>query len=333
LLATAPRIVADQPEAAAFNPGIGALSLNFNRVFAAWRRNGEGVTTTTVASIAARTRVPVDWITLQPQPGPLVAHQVVRGREEWRFALDPPEGASLWLPVRNPGHNAAMTFRALARGVGIALPLPQRVAAAEDARAVAAVESDALVDIARAVLRFSNNPATELIGLAASRALTGRALDLTASAAALTQWLVARTPGDWTGLRFVNHSGLSGQSRASPRQLAAIVRAARAGAYAPADLAALLPQVHARAQAGADGDPEIDAKSGSMWFASGLAGMGNARNGRPIVFTTFAVDWQRRAALDAMVGPRPPQGPDGARAWTLRTRGLINDLARRWARA
>jgi D-alanyl-D-alanine carboxypeptidase/D-alanyl-D-alanine-endopeptidase (penicillin-binding protein 4) len=132
-------------------------------------------------------------------------------------------------------------------------------------------------------------------------------------------------------LRFVNHSGLSGQSRASARQLAAIVRAARAGAYAPADLAALLPQVTARAQA--ESDAEIDAKTGTMWFASGLAGVGHTRNGRPVVFAAFAVDWQRRAALDAMAGPRPPQGPDGARAWTLRARGLINDLARQWARA
>lgn len=336
LLATVPRIVADQPETAAFNPGIGALSLNFNRVFAGWRRSADGVTATTVASVAARTRVPVDWITVRPQPGPAVAHQIVRGREEWSFALDPPEGASLWLPVRNPGHNAAMAFRALARGAGITLPLPQRVIAAEDAREIATIESDSLVDIARAVLRFSNNPATELIGLGASRALTGRALDLSASAAALTDWLKARTPRDgtgvdWTGLRFVNHSGLSGQSRASPRHLAAMVRAARASAYAPAELAALLPQVSARAQA--ESDAEIDAKTGTMWFASGLAGIGHTRNGRPVVFAAFAVDWQRRAALDAMVGPRPPQGPDGARAWTLRTRGLINDLARQWARA
>jgi D-alanyl-D-alanine carboxypeptidase/D-alanyl-D-alanine-endopeptidase (penicillin-binding protein 4) len=205
------------------------------------------------------------------------------------------------------------------------------VIAAADAHEVAAVESDPLVDIARAVLHYSNNPATEMIGLAASRALTGRVLDLAGSAAALGDWLRTRTPVDWTGLRFVNHSGLSGESRVSPRQLAAIVRAARAGAYAPADLAAVLPQVGARAQAA--GDPEIDAKTGTMWFASGLAGLGHTRTGRPVAFAAFAVDWQRRAALDALVGPRPPQGPDGARAWTLRARGLINDLARQWARA
>src|SRR5262249_28008953 len=141
LLATTPRIVADQPEAAAFNPGIGALSLNFNRVFAAWRRAPTGVTTTQVASIAAHTRVPVDWIVLRPPPGAAkVANEIVREREEWSFAFDPPEAASLFLPVRNPGYNAAMVFRAVARTVGVTLPLPQRVVASAEAREVAAVE-------------------------------------------------------------------------------------------------------------------------------------------------------------------------------------------------
>jgi D-alanyl-D-alanine carboxypeptidase/D-alanyl-D-alanine-endopeptidase (penicillin-binding protein 4) len=282
--------------------------------------------------------VPVDWIVLRPRTGDpgLVAHQLVRGREEWSLVLDPPptgsgQSAGLWLPVRNPGFNAAMAFRALAAGAGIALPLPRPVTASPEAGEVAMVESDPLVDIARAVLHFSNNVATELIGLAASRALTGQALDLAASAAALSGWLRSRTPGDWSGFRLANHSGLSGQSRASPRQLVAIVRAAREGTYAPAELAALLPQVQGRAHA--DGEAEIDAKAGTMWFANGLAGLGNARNGRPIVFAAFAVDWQQRAALDALQGPRPLQAPEGARAWTLRARELINDLARQWARA
>lgn len=337
LYAPLPRIVADQPEAAAFNPGVGALSVNFNRVFAAWRRNAAGETTLGVTSIAAHTRLAVDWVSVRPRTGDAndVSYRRVGEREEWGFVLDPPSGAGLFLPVRNPGYNAAMTFRALAAQRGVALPLPQRAAASAEAREIAAVESDPLVDIARDVLRFSNNLATEMIGLAASRALVGRALDLASSAGALTEWLKARTPGvDWTGLRFVNHSGLSGASRATPRQLAAIVLAAQRGAYAPADPAALLPAARPRNGGSSNGesDPEIDAKSGTMWFAGGLAGMGNARGGRPVAFAAFAVDWPRRAALDALRGPRPLRAPEGARDWTLRSRALISDLARSWAR-
>lgn len=334
LLATLPRIVADQPEAAAFNPGIGALSLNFNRVFAAWRRNGEGATTISMTSIAARTRIPVDWVVLRPQAGDPndVAYRRVGHREEWSFVLDPPAGAGLWLPVRDPGFNAAMAFRALAAQQGVRLPLPQRVTVAAEARELAATESEPLVDVARGVMRFSNNLATELIGLCASRALTGRPLTLAASAGTLADWLKARTPGvDWTGFRLANHSGLSGASRATPRQLAAIVLAAQRGAYQPADPASILPA--ARGRTNGEAEPEIDAKSGTMWFAGGLAGMANARGGRPVAFAAFAVDWPRRAALDALQGPRALRPPDGAREWTLRTRALISDLARGWARS
>ncbi|MBL8837507.1 MAG: D-alanyl-D-alanine carboxypeptidase [Alphaproteobacteria bacterium] len=335
-LATLPRIVADQPEAAAFNPGVGALSLNFNRVFAAWRRNAEGVTSTSVTSIAARTRLPVDWIVVRPRAGDPndVAYQRVGNREEWSFAPDPPAAAGLWLPVRNPGYSAAMAFRALAAQQGIRLPLPQRVNAGAEAREIAAVESEPLVGIARDVMRFSNNLATELIGLCASQALTGRALSLAASATALADWLKARTPQtDWTGFRLANHSGLSGASRATPRQLAAILLAAQRGAYQPADPAAILPAARGRTNGtNGEAEPEIDAKSGTMWFAGGLAGMANARGGRPVAFAAFAVDWPRRAALDALRGPRPLRPPEGAREWTLRTRALISDLARGWAR-
>ncbi|MFN3867059.1 MAG: hypothetical protein ACK4MD_10165, partial [Demequina sp.] len=59
----------------------------------------------------------------------------------------------------------------------------------------------------------------EALGLAASRAIGAAPADLAASGAAMAAWFSGYAgipPGD-PGFRFANHSGLSAESRVSPR--------------------------------------------------------------------------------------------------------------------
>ena len=131
-------------------------------------------------------------------------------------------------------------FRALAAAEGIDLPEPAPGVVPDGAREVARHQSLPLTEIASGVLRYSNNLSAELIGLAASHALTGRVLSLEDSATALSAWWQLRLPAvDWTGFLVENHSGLSSRSRSTPRQIVVMLEEG-AGLLGGADLHELL---------------------------------------------------------------------------------------------
>jgi D-alanyl-D-alanine carboxypeptidase/D-alanyl-D-alanine-endopeptidase (penicillin-binding protein 4) len=332
------RIVADQPEGAGFNVGISALGVNFNRVLASL--GGRNARAPSVLSVAEQSRVPTDWITFAARDGSNgptdLRHQLRPNGEAWTYPAAAPPTQAVWLPVRNPSFNAAMVFRRVAAGAGVTLPIPQRLRSGPG-QEIAAHESEPVLAIAREALRYSNNLTAELLGLAAARALGARADTLEAAAASLGAWLGQRIPGvDWRGLRLVNHSGLSGDSRASPRQIAAVLAGAQRGAFAPADIGGLMPALRvapADRRARAETVREIEAKTGTMWFAQGMAGLAATRSGRVIAFCVFAVDWPQRHALDGLGAARPTVAPPGSGAWQVRTRNLMAQLARQWAGA
>lgn len=334
-IARLPRIVPDQPEAAAYNPGIGALNLNFNRV-AVTLRPVQGGMSALVGANTPATPLAVDWIRVLAAPFDRLdwVHRIDAGREAWAYTRELRQPVNLSLPVREPGLHAALAFRRLAEEARVILPQPQRGQAPVGAEIAAFQDSEPLAEIARAGLRFSTNMTLETIGLAAAARLAGSPQPMDAAAQALTRWLGEHAPGlDMTGFRMINFSGLSGESRATPRQMAGIVLAARRGAFAPADLAQLIPQRPRRTGPNGEADPEIEGKTGTMWFTNGLAGFTTSRGGRPLIFAIFVTDWRQREALDRQPNPRPSDIPRGARSWTQRARALIAALTRHWAQA
>jgi D-alanyl-D-alanine carboxypeptidase/D-alanyl-D-alanine-endopeptidase (penicillin-binding protein 4) len=191
-----------------------------------------------------------------------------------------------------------------------------------DAAPVATVESAPLSAVMTGLLKFSNNMTAELIGLATSARLTGKALDPRASSAALGDWLRRKLSYvDWTGFKLVNHSGLSSESRASPRQIAAILMAM---AREPV-LAGMPHRIM-----GDDPKAEAAAKSGTMDFACGLAGYLTGRSGRRLAFAIFALDREKRVALDEAFDRRILAPTPGARRWLGRAHALENTLLKSW---
>ncbi|WP_042701077.1 D-alanyl-D-alanine carboxypeptidase, partial [Azospirillum sp. B506] len=174
----------------------------------------------------------------------------------------------------------------------------------------------------------------ELIGLAAARRLDPSAATLGRSAALLQGWLTRRPmEGDgqlagraagqavgWRGLRLANHSGLGTGSRATPRQMAALLRA---GGPALWDL---LPGE----EDGKALPPGIHAKTGTLAYVKGLAGLLTAASGRRLGFVLFIADPARRAALDAALDRRVTTTPAEARAWAATARKLQEEILERW---
>ncbi|WP_247893215.1 D-alanyl-D-alanine carboxypeptidase [Azospirillum endophyticum] len=334
LLPELAEIDSGQPWAAPYNTGVGALSLNYNRALLSWRRGSGGIGGPEVLTVADAGRLPLDSVAVKPMAAggfPLLPD----GADRWLMA--PPaagEAGAAWVPVARPGLAAAMLFRRLAADAGIALPVPEAGHAPAGAALLAALDSPPLTELARGVLRHSNNLSAEVIGLAASDRLEtsleiGRrnmpAPPLERSAALLQGWLTRQPMAagqgkGWSGLRLANHSGLGTGSRATPRQMAALLRA---GGPALWDL---LPGE----EDGKALPPGVHAKSGTLAYVKGLAGLLTAAGGRPMGFVLFIADPARRAAMDAALDRRVTATPAEARAWAAGAGKLQSEILERW---
>lgn len=315
------QIATDQPAQAGYNPAVGGLNLNFNRVHFEWKRQGNGWGT----SVDARgsrfvPEVGMARIRVVDRRGPVYTHQTRGGAEEWTVASAAlGKGGSRWLPVRLPTTYAADVFRTLARAQGIALPEPRRVNTLPQGSEIAARNSEPLRPMLRDMLRFSTNITAECVGLRASGAGS-----LRESAGAMSDWARARFGVDHA---HVDHSGLGAESRVTASDMARLLHAAR-----DTGLREILRNVGMRDDRGQviEGHPvKVMAKSGTLNFVSGLAGHIQPPGGREMVFAIFTADLERRARLPEADRERPP----GGSAWNRRARTLQGQLITRWAQA
>ena len=317
-----PEIDAGQPRTAGYNTGLGALSLNFNRVQLAWKRRPDGVVEAGVLSVSDLGRHPVDGIgvAVVPAAETLVAPLPDRAGERWQLAPRPGAPERIWLPVARPSAVAASVVHAMAAEFGIALPPPIAGLLPAGARALVLHESPPLAELAARMLKHSNNLTAELVGLAAAQTLDPKADTLERSAAVLAGWIRAQRPGvDWTGFRLLNHSGLTTASRMTPRQTAAILM------LGGEPLWALLP--------GNDEGgplPGVRAKSGTLAYAKALSGFLRTASGRHLGFAFYAGDPPLRAAMDAALDRRVAEMPPEARAWLARARAVQAELLAAW---
>ncbi|AWB08397.1 D-alanyl-D-alanine carboxypeptidase (plasmid) [Azospirillum humicireducens] len=321
LLPELAEIDSGQPWAAPYNTGVGALSLNYNRALLSWGRGGPEALT-----VADAGRLPLESVSVLPMAAGGRFPLLPDGADRWRM-MPPAAGAAgaAWVPVARPALAAATLFRRLAAEAGIALPPPLPGRAPAAATAIATLDSLPLAELVRGLLRHSNNLSAEMIGLAAARRLDPAVATLGRSAA-LLQGRLARQPLDgagWNGLLLANHSGLGTGSRATPRQMAALLRA---GGPALWDL---LPGE----EDGKALPSGVRAKSGTLAYVKGLAGLLTATSGRRLGFVLFIADPARRAAMDAALDRRVTAIPADARSWAGEARRLQAGIPDRWALA
>jgi D-alanyl-D-alanine carboxypeptidase/D-alanyl-D-alanine-endopeptidase (penicillin-binding protein 4) len=305
--------------------------VNFNRVRMLWR-NGDKGPSGEARAVSDNLTLALDDIHFAPadapMPGPF-AHAGGPSEDSWVLSPKISSRGEDWLPVRDPAGVAAEMLRLLAAKQGVTLPEPTPGAVGPEAREIARHDSPDLAEIVRRVLRSSNNLAAELIGLAASRAVSGRPLSLQDSAASIANyWRLRVTDIDWSGFFMENQSGLSSKSRVTPRQLVAILEAAAD----PVGGAGLYPLLRAASWKAPNGKTvRIRAKTGTIAYGRGLAGYIDAADGRRLAFAVFFNDFKRRAALDAAFDPRVDARDAGWHSWRARALRLEETLVSGWA--
>jgi D-alanyl-D-alanine carboxypeptidase/D-alanyl-D-alanine-endopeptidase (penicillin-binding protein 4) len=338
LLPTTQEIEPRQPIAVSYNPGLSALSVNYNRIFLRWRRKPKSpLFTTSIFSPADGGSVPMEAITTGMLPGGFDKRITLLpagvGSEPDRWLLSPtlPPRGTIDLPIRNnPGRITALLFRTLCQQRGLTLPPPRFGKIPAQARQLSVHYSEPLSEILAKVLRYSNNLAAELVGQTTTHTLKKRALPLHESAFSLTQWYRRILPQvDWSGFLAVNHSGLSSAARHTPRQLAEILRYAWRTSLGGAHFPDLLSHPHW----GKDDErlqELVKAKSGTMSYADGLIGYLTTRRGQQLGFVILITDFDKRAALDAALDVRISDSPPTAQAWTSRAKTFEKALISQW---
>ena len=138
-----------KPPQAGYNPSVGGLNLNFNRVHFEWARQADDYRVTMDArSERFRPEVRLARMQIANRASPVYTFQMARGLEEWsvaRGALG--NSGSRWLPVRQPDIYAGEAFQALAAVQGLALPAPQRAGVPPQGQILAEHRSDTLADV------------------------------------------------------------------------------------------------------------------------------------------------------------------------------------------
>jgi D-alanyl-D-alanine carboxypeptidase/D-alanyl-D-alanine-endopeptidase (penicillin-binding protein 4) len=316
-----------QPPHAGYNPALSGLNLNYNRVHFEWTRaGGDYAITMDARSGRYRPDVTVARMRIADRRSPVYTYHDAGGRDDWtvaRGALG--GGGARWLPVRKPELYAGEVFATFARSQGIVLKAPQVVeGAAPQGATLVTHESDPLADILRGMLRYSTNITAEMVGMAASARRRGRALDLAASAREMTGWAQATLGMKTTDLR--DHSGLNDLSRLSALDMArALAAAGRADALRP--LLREFTMRDARGRPLRNHPVEVQAKTGTLYFVSALAGYFTPPGGREMTFAVLTASDSLRGRIDPFRDTRPP----GARGWNRRAKRLQQALIERWS--
>lgn len=314
-----------QPEHVGYNPAISGLNLNFNRVHFGWARNGDGYDVTMDArTVKYRPEVAVARMSVVGRKSPVYTYADGGDHDEWTVASGAlGNGGSRWLPVRKPGAYAGEVFAAFVRSNGIALDMAAPLQKLPGGSVLASHRSDPLRDILRDMLRYSNNLTAEVVGMSATAARNGGVQSLRGSAQAMTDWA-----GERLGVRharLVDHSGLGLGSRLGAGGMArALARASEVG-----DLRPILRRFDLRDSQGRvdSAHPiEVEAKTGTLYFVSALAGYMTAPDGTELAFSILTANTDLRGGIDSRSDTRPP----GARSWNRRSKQLQQKLIERW---
>lgn len=295
-----------QPETAPYNQGVGGLNLEFNRVLQ--------------TKAPAPFTTPPEATDLVPEPGSEAANIAE-------------------LPIRAPGRYTALILHRFATAEGIELPKPEGGTPPAGAISLAQIRSQPLIEIARAGLEYSNNMVAEVTGLAASRALGSGAETLRQSADTLSIWLEREAPDLKTfATALANHSGLSTESRTTPRQMTTILSYALKHRLDGWRFDSLLTPggtrdtLRGRFRAPASA-LRVWAKSGTMRYIKGLAGYLDSHSGRRLIFALFVHNPVLRAGLEADPDRYGEVARRASSDWRKRTDMFEEALVTRWLQA
>lgn len=302
LFSPSEKINSGMPDEAFYNTGISPLSFNGNVIYALHVKNSVG------KIISADMLPSLPSFSAGVYSGkpdyPFIRYSYINGIERWmlpdRYLWD----ARHPLPVKHPAKYTAEVFRKLCSVNGITLPSPSKGEHSKSAETVAEVSSRPLKEILREMIFTSNNLTAEIINSVAAAAYKNSGYDNTGATAIESFYRKNFTAVDWDSFRMINPSGLSTLNRATPEQTAAVLLFLERNRKEKPPVEELLPL------SGWDGTMKnrlenpstalrVYGKTGSIFYASALAGIFHGKSGKRYIYSIFINDPAKRREYDA----------------------------------
>ncbi len=320
-----PQIDDTQPNHLGYNPTISGINLNFNRVFFQWKRSTKGYAVDMFARANKYSpNVRGIKMAVKDRNQPVFKYRSVNGADHWSVAKSAlGKGGSRWLPVRQPADYAGEVFQSVAAINGIRVPKHKVVRKKVSGKTVAIWESGTVRQLAKSMIKYSTNMTAETLGLSASVKHGVKANSLRRSGKAMTDWLEG-TYGIRSA-RFVDHSGLGSDSRISAHEMARLLTNAKWNG----PLRPIMKEItlrNSKYQKAPIKGTKVVVKTGTLNFASALAGYITCANGRKLAFAVFTADQKRRGQITKKDRERPA----GGRAWARKSRVMQHQLIRHW---
>ncbi len=348
---------------ASYNPGISALSVDFNQLYLRWSRNPDSknkldvvaVPDLPIFEIALADSEQANAFQYQPQPHLLApsapnstpvlpATSPHLPKEKWLLSSPLSPTGEKRLPLKNPSLAFALLFSQFSKMNGITLPFPKfRALRTQKSTLLATHESISLVDIVEKGLEFSNNMMSELMLLAAARKLHHAPVDIPQAADTLTHWIRRSIPAlplsqkkfSWDGFTLKTGSGITSENRVTAKQLVSVLNYADKSHYSDRTFESLLPVSgwkgtlveHLRYPETA---MHVWAKTGTIMYGSALTGFVHTNQGRRLIFAIMISDLEKREMIDRYGESIPSGAATKAKTWIRRAEEAHEDLLQRW---
>ncbi len=321
---------------ASHNPGIGALSVDYNQVYLNWKptssvsQESDLIITPDLPSLNIQLG---DKLINSNQNFRLESHET---HESWIMSSEIGTSGQHRLPIRSPNQMTALLFLKLCKMNGINLPQPQSGTSKKKTVSIAVHESASLVEIVDRALEFSNNLTSELILLALAKKLAGYPVDTFKASLLLKDWILKNIKKtNYLNLELVNGSGLTPKNRVTPKQFVSILEFVDREQFGDRRFESLLPI------AGWKGTltrrlnlPEtafhVWAKTGSLHYANALTGYLYTLQGKRLIFAILLADPQNRENLNQYPDGIPEELATRAEAWNKQAQSLEDILLRNW---
>lgn len=311
-----------------YNPGLSALSVEFNR----FRVIKEG-------KDQFRTIPSIDYLSIAKSPTPLkprqrFLHAFEGESESWLFHSQKSYARQEELPIRSPSLYTAELFRHFATQLGIKIPSPsiEKYTKARADKSLHIIKGPNLLSLCESALEYSNNLVAESLLLHGSGEN-----NIEAATKKMKAWLIQKYPrAQFERLELVNGSGLSLHTRITSDSLTQWLFEARHHSYEGRRLISML------SLSGKSGwirqrmtsenlSMRVFAKTGSLDFAHNIAGYLIGHGGTQYAFTIMVSDIQKRLDLESTDDPKLAKAlTQQAEPFRVKAWALMEELLEEW---
>lgn len=303
-----------------YNSGVSALSVNFNQT-KIWKSK-KGFET-----------IPgIDFINFSPQPQKYpdgLRFDGSTAKDEWYYSTFQRYKYQERIPIRNASQYTAEVFHYFLKLLQIEAKEPIEAKESYQSNQFAIHYGLKLDELLSLNMEYSNNLMAELILMNAVKKQTRKSSDIFMSAKIMNNWFKHKYSFENKKFRQVNASGLGDGNLITPHALNRILKDYYLQLWTLLPINGIKGYLKKRLN-NADQAFRIWAKTGTLDYGSGIAGILTAESNKTYLFNIFINDPRNRAMIFSKNRKKAYRYRNSARNWDRQAQGLEDDLLKHW---